>query len=354
MSSALSHSVIRKLVALCLAVLFLTGTGLLVFWPAYGATNMTARTLQIDNSVQSAATTYHLTFTLSSSLTVGSLQLQFCSNTPLPSFSCTVPAGLDVSAATLVQNSGFTDMSVLSKTTNSLILTRPASAVTAPFTVSFNLVNVVNPNSDGPYYLRLGVYSSTDASGSTVAFGGMVFDITQTVNVTAVVPPYLLFCQAAAINGYDCGSATGNYINFGNLTDNNSSSGQSQLLVATNAGNGYNITVNGTTLTSGNNVIPAIASSDISRPGTSQFGINLRANSDPAVGADVSGPGQGQPQAPYATPDYFAFHTGDIVAAASGPEDFRKYTVSYLVNIAKGQPAGVYVSTLSYVASGNF
>jgi hypothetical protein len=127
-----------------------------------------------------------------------------------------------------------------------------------------------------------------------------------------------------------------------------------QMVLATNAVSGYNLFLNGTTMTSGNDTIPAMTASDVSRPGTSQFGINLRANTTPAVGANVQGPGLGTPSANYGTADFFRFVPGELIASSPSVTDFSKYTVSYIVNISRDQDPGIYVTTLEYVAVATF
>ncbi|HET7827693.1 MAG TPA: hypothetical protein VFK97_02395, partial [Candidatus Saccharimonadales bacterium] len=123
---------------------------------------------------------------------------------------------------------------------------------------------------------------------------------------------------------------------------------------ATNAGNGYSIYMQGTTLTSGNDVIDALSSPSIATAGTNQFGLNLRSNLLPAVGQDPAGPGTGLPTTDYNQPDRYKFVSGDVIASSSTTEDYRRYTVSYIADAGKTQPPGVYVSTITYVAVGNF
>lgn len=334
---------------------FLIGVGLLaLLLPAYGSPDLALRSLQLSNSQSGQTADYKVSFTIQDPSAVGSLRLDFCDNSPLEASSCTAPNGFDVSSATLVQSNGFIDMSIQSASANSVLLSRPSTPVSPPLTVIFTLKGVTNPADSGSYYLKVFTYGSTDGTGSRISFGAMAFAVNSIINISAEVPPYLLLCTAVNIGGFDCANASGNYINFGNLSTNHSSSATSQSLVATNAVNGYTLVITGTSLTSGNNVIPALTASDISRPGTSQFGLNLRANSDPATGQDVSGPGAGQPTASYDTPDRYLFVSGDTVAGSAAPEDFRKYTSTYVVNISSGQPVGDYASTISYVATANF
>jgi len=331
------------------------GVGLLaLLLPAFGSPDLALRSLQLSNSQASQVGQYEVAFTIQDASAVGSLKLEFCSNSPLEGFSCTAPNGFDVSNASLVQSNGFIDMSITNRTANSLVLSRPPTPVTPPLTVIFTLTGVTNPSDNGSYYLKLSTYGSVDASGSRISFGAMAFAINTIINISAEVPPYLLFCAGVTISGLDCSNVTGNYINFGNLSVNQSSSAASQFLAATNAANGYNVSVSGTSLTSGNNVISALSAQDISRPGVSQFGMNLRANSDPSIGADPTGPGSGQPSTDYNTPDKYTFRSGDIVAGSGAVEDYRKYTASYIVNISRNQASGVYASTLTYTSTANF
>src|SRR5206468_99269 len=89
---------------------------------------------------------------------------------------------------------------------------------------------------------------------------------------------------------------------------------QTQMVAASNADTGYTISVNGTTLTSGTNIIPALAVPDVSRPGVSQFGLNIVANTNPTVGANPSGAGTGVAASGYNQPNFYKFVSGDIVA----------------------------------------
>jgi hypothetical protein len=126
------------------------------------------------------------------------------------------------------------------------------------------------------------------------------------------------------------------------------------MLSATNALSGFNINVFGTTMTSGNNTIGAIAAADVSRPGVAQFGLNLVANSTPGVGQNPAGPGSAAPTIGYDVPDIFKFASGDLVASTPTVDDFKRLTASYIINIPNGQPIGAYASTLTYVCLANF
>jgi hypothetical protein len=318
------------------------------------ASGLNNRSWQLLNSAPGATTDYSTTFTISTNSTIGSLSILLCSNDPLQDDTCTLPAGLDVTNAQLSYQSGITDFSLFVVATNELVLSRTPSLITPPLTVTLTFHNIINPSSAGPYFVRLAAYSSTDGTGPSVDYGGLAFSITSNVQINSVVPPYLTFCSGLVISGFDCSSAAGDYINFGDLSSSNSRQASSQLLVATNAANGYIMQVYGTTMTSGNNIINSMTNDAASQPGTSQFGINLRSNTNPVIGTDPTGPGAGEPADAYNDPNHYQFVSNDIIANSPMADNYRKYTVSYVVNISSAQPPGVYASTLTYVCAGSF
>jgi len=309
------------------------------------------RSLKLSDDTPSVAAIYNFHFDNKSTSTLGSIDFQFCANDPIVGAPCTVPAGLDVSGATLTTQAGNTGFAISpASSPNDLILTRPPASAAAT-TNNYVFSNVVNPSAGGSYYVRIQTFASNDASGSYTEYGGLAYAITNLLSISVTVPPYLIFCVAISVPGPGCNGAIGNYINFGILLPTSTRSGSTQMYTATNGRSGYTVSVSGTTLTSGNNTIPALAS-DVSRPGVSQFGINLRGNSSPSVGRDAVGTGtvaNGYDQA-----NFFRFNTGDPVAQSPSVDGGTKYTVSYIVNIVANQAPGVYVSTLTYTCLANF
>lgn len=318
------------------------------------ADNVTSRGVQLNSSYPSATTTYKFFFTINTASTIGSYVILLCSNSPLQEDSCTIPSGLDVTQEHIVATEGIHPLSVYPVTTNELLVSFVSVPVSPPLKVSLTLSGIVNPDTVGSYYGRISTYASSNGTGPVIDFGGLAFVIMTNLEVSSYVPPYLTFCAGLRIPAYDCGTATGNYINFGDLAASHSSQGSSQMLLATNASGGYVIQVYGTTMTSGNNIIRALSGNSGSHPGSPQFGINLRANSTPHIGANPTGPGSGQPASGYDTPNSFRFVSDDIVASSLVADNYRKYTVSYLVNVPADQAPGVYVSTLTYVGTGSF
>ncbi len=312
------------------------------------------RSLTLSDSRVGATAHYSFRFTPTTTDQIQLIQLQICANDPFPGTPCTPPAGFDASAAGLMNQSGDTGFTVSNlSTANQIVLERPAAPSNAqPNNYEFS--GIVNPLGEGSYYVRLQTFAGNDLSGTANGYGGIAFAINSGVDINATVPPFLLFCVGVTVQGFNCNAVAGNYINFGEFSPRQASQGTTQMLAATNAVGGYTIRVNGHTLTSGNNVIQALAGADISRPGVSQFGLNLRANSAPQGGQDVVGSGSGQPVGSYNQPNFFRFNPGDVVAASNAPDEARKYTTTYMVNVSHDQAPGVYVSTMSYIALGSF
>ena len=343
---------VHALLTMAIMVSFFIGMGPFFSGKVYGA-QRTSRTLLLNDSQPGAHNvTYNITFTAGSS-PVSSIAFQFCSDSSLYEDACTAPYGFDVLNANIVSQSGTTGfIKSPSSDVSDIILTREAPTnFSGP--VNFTFDGVVNPTYEGSYFIRILTFGNSSATGTPTDYGAMAFPINKGFDVSAEVPPYLTFCTGRSISGFDCSSANGDLVDFGEFSSATSSSGSSQVLAATNAGSGYSIYVNGTTMTSGNNIIPAMANTT-SQVGTSQFGLNLRANSSPQIGQDPQGPGTGGVTANYNQPNRYRFVNNEAIASAAQAQDYKKYTISYVVNVSKDQSPGVYSTTLTYVCIANF
>lgn len=327
-----------------------------VFWQSSAHAELVAlRSVKISDATASASgVKYTMGFTTQTSGTVGSITFEICSNYLFnPTDVCQAPSGFDASAAALTDQQGITDFSISPASTSSkIILTRSAGVVAAQ-PLSYEFSNITNPDTNGSYYVHVATFASTDGSGPELDYGNAVFAINNDITITTEVPPYLYFCVGITIEGFNCGTADGGEIDFGELSLSAPRAATSQTLIATNAPTGYTITLAGTTMTAGNNVIPAMTG-EASKIGVSQFGMNATTNTVPVIGAPPDGPGVVMPNTPYNTPNIFRFVSGDILTSANNPDDYRKMTISYIVNRSVGQPPGLYVATVSYICLANF
>ncbi len=315
------------------------------------AAQIVDRSLTIGSVEVSANTTHEFLFSFFNVQTVGSLLLQYC-DSPLDQLACVAPAGLDVSGVTLQSQSGETGFSIFSATSNEVLLSRlPSATATSPNTYNFS--DAINPSQIGTFYVRIYSYAATDGTGSFNNFGALANSTVTGVSISSIVPPILNFCVAQIIPT-DCSSAAQHLVELGTLSASSPTAGTSQMIVGTNAEFGAVITVSGSTMTSGTSVIPALTVPTASAPGNSQFGINLRANTNPTVGQNKTGPGVMNPASGYNTPNLFKYQTGDVVASTPAVTDIVKFTVSYLVNVSPAQLPGVYNTTLTYICTATF
>lgn len=336
-----------------MAALFLA---LFVFiMPASANTRLTERSLFMRNANPSAVTDYTISFRYMTPAPIGSVDMLFC-NSPIPYEPCVVPAGLDVSQATLSHQAGETGYSILTQTSNHIVLTRSPTMTSDSYLSSYTLSGVVNPSSSAEAFsVRLRTHTSTDASGTQVDFGSVRGQVSTSVTLETQVPPMLMFCMAQEVSD-DCISTNDTYYDdMGTLSPTTTLTTQSQMSVGTNATGGFAITTYGSPPTAGNSVIATPAVPTESRPGTNQFGINLVENDAPAVGLNPEGAWlNAEPTGDYSVPNKYKYESGDVVATSSSVSLMKKFTVSYIFNASNDLRAGVYTTTITYVASGRF
>lgn len=288
---------------------------------AYGL--LTSREIRISNS-NGAATdvTYLVQATTPTTNTVGSIAVQFCSNSPIIGDSCTAPTGFDVNEAGLAiaSQTGITDWTATphaSTTTNILVLTRAAASSFTAGQFNFEMGagggtdGVTNPTNDNEtFYARILTFTDIDDDGdgcsgaddsatcypttaienNSLHAGGIALSTAEQITVTAKVQERLTFCVYTDGNGdttlgdantSNCTGVAGSAVTLGDtngvLTDAGAYVNTHAMFnVSTNASLGATIRAKGSTLTSGGNTINAIGSGTAeagSTPGTEQFGF---------------------------------------------------------------------------------
>lgn len=316
------------------------------------AAGLTNRTDLMGSSGAGAVTTHVVSFTTATTANLGSVRMAFCTTA---TGACTTPTGLVTTSAVLTGQTGVSGFTLVN-TTNGLpyVTNGGTPSVAAATAASLTLSTITNPTTTNQtFFVRITTYTGTDGSTGPVDTGTVAVSTAEPVQLTGVTPEILIFCVGITIST-DCTTVSGNSIDFGDFDPLATRSGTSVMQAQTNAASGYTITVNGTTLASGSNTIPALTSQAGSVVGTSQFGLNLRANTTPAVGADPSGAGSGAANGNYGTPNQYRFNTADAVAGAAAPTNANTYTASYIVNIGGAQAAGVYTATMTYICTASF
>ncbi len=308
-------------------------------------------------------------FTSPTGTAVGSVQFLYC--TTASGGACTTPTGLLTTSATISAGTGWASTATIVNTTNgSPYITRSALAAG---TISVTLATVTNPTTTNQtFFVRISTFVATNATGSAIDTGTVAASTATQIVLTGTMPESLIFCVGLTISITatipDCTIATTGAVTFNQLfSPTDTATATSQMAASTNAASGYSITVNGVTLTSGGNTIPAMATAGAGVRGTGQFGMNLKLNtvatSTVAAGAEVAVAAdgvnyKGQAATGYSTVDSFKFLSGDVVAnsanGGAGPTNAQIFTSAYVVNVAGNQASGTYTSTLTYICTATF
>lgn len=353
---------------------------------------------------------HQFSFTIPSGVgTIHSIVFKYCTSagttTDISSGSaCTTPAGLKTDATnptTLGTMSGFTFDSLVNTTNGAPYVTSAAGLSTASATNEvIQLQNVTNPDGTDcvgasgncAFYVAILAYDGTGGTGTLLASGTVAASVNQQIQLSGTMPESLIFCTGGSVtvNGSgipDCTTATSGSIGFNKLFSPTSTAyATSQMAASTNALHGYAITVSGPQLSDGTNYIKGIgaaATPSASTIGTSVFGMNLVADTDAAASSPALSPASanltpasdgvndfGIAQANFNTDSNYAFAdsgptggslTLNTVAKSDysaggptgtpGPTNGQVYTSTYMVNVAANQPAGTYVTTLTYICT---
>lgn len=358
------------------AVLVLASFTTIFLAQSASAAQITSRSLTLQaggtdgGSKPGGVVNHAFAFTLPGSNTVGSIQFLYCTTA---SGACTMPTGLVTTSATLGAETGVTGFTMVNTTNGAPHLTRTAAAIGSNVATTYRLDTVTNPTAvNSTFFVRIATFATTDATGGTGDTGTVAASTATQIVLTGTMPESLIFCTGETITTTggvpDCSTATPGVISFNQLfSPVDTATADSQMAASTNAGSGYSISVNGPTLTSGANTISAMAAAAAGVRGTSQFGLNLKANtvstSTPAVGIEVAPAAngttlKGQAAAGYNSPDTFKFVSGETIAnsanGGAGPTDAQIFTTSYIANVPGSQAAGTYTTTITYICTATF
>ena len=307
------------------------------------AQQIMTRKVVLGSSQQGLYTTYNFTFSAAQSTTIKSVGFAACTTA---AGTCTPAPGFDSSTSTLASSSNLGTGGTWTENTATPTELRMLNATNAGAPsagITANFANVKNPSApNATFFLRITTYS--DAAWTTPIDTGVVAASTAgQITTTARVDESLNFMLTAAT------------VDLGTLTKTSTGIGTSTMTVGTNASTGYSVAYKGNTLTSGTDQITPMAVAAGSVQNSKQFGINLKLNTTPAVGLDVSGVGSGTAATGYNTTNQFKFSTtGDVVASAAATTDDNVYTTSYIANITSATAAGFYSTVLTYTATANF
>ena len=149
-------------------------------------------------------------------------------------------------------------------------------------------------------------------------------------------------------------------LDLGTLSASTTASGTATFSVRTYLASGYVVITRGVPPTSeGGATITPLSGGGAVAVGTEQFGMNLKDNSTPNIGAEVvqipdSSFSYGYASSGYDTVNNFRYNTGDTIAQSDSSSGQTDYTISYIVNISPITEAGLYVFSQDLVVVGTY
>ncbi len=360
------------------AVVLLLMSALPAFFGAqtvYAGT-VSSRSIEMSSSLASATgVEYTVQYTPASSNSIEGVIVDFCSNSPIIGASCTAPTGFSVGTPTVTNYStsmgtGWTASAESTSTLELSNTTAQTQSTTTPD--SFTLTTATNPSTVGSFYARITTYTSAPptatsspaysatAPGTYQDDGGVALSTTSAIDITAVVQETLGFCVYPGTTGSSCGTSPS--FTMGTSVDGEIVIGSAAVYtnpvdfsVSTNANHGAAINLEGGTLTSGSNTIPAMTTAGAITAGTADFGLYLS-----TLGTDVTA---ASPYTSSSTGYYLDAGTagsgtestfGQTIADVSGPVNDSVSTITYGVTASATTPAGIYTATHQLIATATF
>jgi hypothetical protein len=361
-------------------------------------------------------TKHTFNFQIQSTQNIGSILIEYCDD-PIPvDNSCTNPTGLNAAnVASIVTQTGFStnDFTLDTSTvltgspyacsgsspgrTNCIALKRTTAASEsngANITLAFGggaSDYITNPTTDNlSFFARIQTY--TDTAYSTKGdYGSVAASTAQQIDITAKVKEVLNFsvgnssslvapgttCTPLTTSGTTGSIALGD--TNGVLSFNQAYDAHSYFRLSSNTNGGVLVQYSGDTLKNGSNQINPVnlgstspPTADQSKVNTSQFGLAID-SSDTQAGNGYSFSSLAAINGGGGTTDYsqgngtitnlgtakFAYDPGSkttpvTLASASGAVACDTGSVRYLGNISTAVPAGIYTTTITYIATGTY
>ncbi len=203
------------------------------------------------------------------------------------------------------------------------------------------------------YFLQFSTYNNTDCSTSPVDNATIAFIYTSGEIVTASVDPTLAFTVAGVASAASVNSSTTNItttsttIPFGTITASTNKIAAQDLIIGTNAGSGYTVTIRYTgtfTNGTGGNIVDWTGTNasptTFSAAGTSAFGYTTE---DAVLGTGTV--------ARFTSNKWAGFTTSPLEVAYNAGASADTVRVGFQAGIATTTPAGAYTTTVIYTAT---
>lgn len=150
-------------------------------------------------------------------------------------------------------------------------------------------------------------------------------------------------------------------IDLGTLEASTVKAGSTTFSVRTFPAYGYSVIVDGVPPKNKTNgyQLPAMSAAAVSQPGVAQFGINLKQNTSPIIGAEAQQVPDGTfafgaAATGYGTQNNFKYVAGETIAQSPRGTGQTNFTISMIANISTNTPGGTYGGRLVLIAVPTF
>lgn len=380
--STLAQTIKRNAYGVAAVVLTAAITIPSIFAAHAGAAILESRSIVMStSSIGASGVDYDITFTTSASMQ--SFVVNFCTVSPLMEAACTRPTGMVTSGVT----TGTAGWTVASSTAGEIELDH--SSPQSAGVINVELSGITNPTgAAGTFYARITTYTNatfgdyvdvTDV-GTPVDYGGVALSTTEDIEVSAAVLETLTFCvqNDTTTPTADCANAGSNLPNLtlgsGTPPALDSSSVDTEgayFQLSTNASGTTTIRmVNGAAsggLNSGSDSIPPVDNAGTPAAivaGTPDFGMRVGTPAN-AVGGSGAGNVAGTTEYASATNYNMLLDAtdagngvdsayGSSIATATGAIDSVNVPLTFAATISPTTPAGLYTASISLIASSSY
>ena len=238
-----------------------------------------------------------------------------------------------------------------------LTLTPPTDATTGEIDAGYCVQVQIGTNAAGGSNQ---INNPADTNAHTLEIAGnfgdtgkfsLDFVADDSVNVTSTVDPSITFAISDTTIGFGTLDASNPRWANGATTGSGTDTAAHTLSIGTNATDGYIVTYNGATLTSGSDTITvaSITNDANGTQGSEEFGMGFSTDGDATIAAAYDH------NATPANRDWaFVASTTTTIASEAVPTATETISAFYLANIAANTEAGTYTTDITYIATATF
>jgi hypothetical protein len=391
---SIKRKALNRAGSLAAAVAVLLGAAVPLLTPLVSAAGQVqTRSIEMSDATPSqTGVTYTVNFTTATA-GADSIIIDFCNDGSIIGSACTAPTAMDAKTSLgftttdAQMNAGQWNVdtaSGLATTTRVLLKDQAAgaNALTAPTAITFDLTGIVNSSTTGTFWARVytynddsygstgTAYTTPQALGTYVDYGGFAMSTTELINITATVMETLTFCTSKVQPGSGCTATSAPNLVLGHGTpkvidSTVADTDDAYFQISTNALTGaivrmksHNACANGGLSRDGGTTCPiaGIGALAAFTPATAQFGMHVTsvAGGIGTVNADADYDGTTATNYGMNGANVTSTYGDQIADTNSTAAANVNSLLTFAAQASVTTPAGVYSANESLIATGTF